>query len=353
MRLAVLHFDDGGRAVIDILRKYSMPGLNEEIDCDELFAEMASRVRECGQVPGGAGFCFSYTAEIMPGGDGKILALSKEIRIAGAEGRMIGEGINAALVEQGASPKRFTVLNDTVAAMLCGIGCGEKEYDGYIGFVLGTGMNSCYMESVSEIAGVGGAGSMAVNLESGCYSGFPQGDFDRELDAASRNPGDHLAEKMLSGAYLGEIVTRLMRGAAEEGLFSTRVREKLDRSCEYTTADISDFLDGKGELTAVFESAEDRETLLAVVDDCLERAARIITVNLAAILTKMDRGRDPAHPVCVAAEGTTFRRTELLHRKVEKYMRTYLRDRLGFYCEIVETGNAALIGAAVAALLNK
>ena len=119
---------------------------------------------------------------------------------------------------------RFTVLNDTVATMLCGIGYNNRPYSGYIGFILGTGTNTCYIESLSEIAKIGGGeGNMAVNLESGCYSGFPRGDYDRELDAASQNPGDHLMEKMISGAYLGELVTRTVRGAVREGLFSEQL----------------------------------------------------------------------------------------------------------------------------------
>ena len=61
---------------------------------------------------------------------------------------------------------------------------------------------------------------MLVNLESGCFDGWPQGDYDRELDANTNNPRDHLLEKMTSGAYLGELCRLTLRGAARDGLFS-------------------------------------------------------------------------------------------------------------------------------------
>ena len=89
---------------------------------------------------------------------------------------------------------------------------------------------------------------MVVNMESGCYDGFPRGDYDRELDAASQNPGDHLTEKMISGAYLGELITRIMRGAVCDGLFSEYVTAAYDMSRVYSMIEISDFIKGSGAL---------------------------------------------------------------------------------------------------------
>ena len=352
-RIAEVHFDDLGAPVVDGFQKYPMPGTQGEINCDAFFDSLAGYILPYRNISDRVGFCFSFPTEILPNRDGRILAFSKEVTIPDANGRLLGEGVNAALAARGAAPMRFTVLNDTVATMLCGIGYNNRPYSGYIGFILGTGTNTCYIESLSEIAKIGGGeGNMAVNLESGCYSGFPRGDYDRELDAASQNPGDHLMEKMISGAYLGELVTRTVRGAVREGLFSEQLTAAYDMARVFSMIEISDFIAGKGALAQLFAAPDDHTTLFELIDDCFERAARIIAANFAAIMTQTGKGHDPEHPVCFVAEGTTFYKAPLLRPKLAYYLDTFLRGELGFACEIVKADDATLIGSAVAALLN-
>lgn len=352
-RIAAVHFDDLGSPVVEGFQKFPMPGTQGEITCDAFFDALAGFILEYADVSERVGFCFSFPTEILPNRDGRILAFSKEVSIPDAGGRLIGEGINAALAARGAAPKQFIVLNDTVATMLCGIGYENREYAGTIGFILGTGTNTCYLENMAEIPKIGGGtGTMAVNLESGCYSGFPRGDYDSELDAASQNPGDHLTEKMISGAYLGELITRTVRGAVREGLFSERLTAAYDMERVYNMIEISDFVEGKGVLAQLFAAPDDHAVLFALVEDCFDRAARITAVNFAAILTQTGRGHDPAHPVCIVAEGTTFYKAPLFRPKLEQYLDTFLRGELGFYCEIVKADDATLIGSAVAALIN-
>ncbi len=352
-RIAVVHFDDLGAPVVEGFQKYPMPGTQGEISCDAFFDRLAGYILQYENIGDRVGFCFSFPTEILPNRDGRILAFSKEVTVPDAAGRLIGEGVNAALAARGAAPMRFTVLNDTVATMLCGVGYKNRAYGGYIGFILGTGTNTCYIEAVDEILKIGGgAGKMAVNLESGCYSGFPRGDYDRELDAASQNPGDHLMEKMISGAYLGELITRTVRGAVREGLFSERLTAAYDMARVYHMAEISDFVAGTGPLAQLFAAPDDHATLYELIDSCFDRAARIVAVNFAAIMTQTGEGHDAAHPVCIVAEGTTFYKAPLFRPKLEYYLETFLRGELGFHYEIVQADDATLIGSAVAALLN-
>ena len=352
-RIAGVHFDDLGAPVVEGFAKYPMPGTQGELSCDAFFDCLAGYILEYRDISERVGFCFSFPTEILPNRDGRILTFAKEVKIPDAAGRLIGEGINAALAARGASPKQFTILNDTVATMLCGIGYQDRPFGGTIGFILGTGTNTCYVESVSEIRKIGGGeGRMAVNLESGCYDGFPRGDYDRELDAASQNPNDHLTEKMIAGAYLGELITRMTRGAVKEGLFSEQVTAAYDFSRVYNMMEISDFIEGSGVLARLFATPDDHAAFYELVADCFDRAARIVTANFAAIMTQTGEGHDPAHPVCIVAEGTTFEKSALFRAKLEQYLETFLRGELGFHCEIVEAEDATLIGSAIAALLN-
>lgn len=353
-RIAAVTFWKDGGVQVEGFRKAPMPGTSGAISCDAFFDCIAEFIRDYADRSDRVGFCFSFPTEILPNRDGRILGFAKEVQVPDGAGRLIGEGVNAALARIGLPPKTFSILNDTVAAMLCGIGDADREYDGFIGFILGTGTNTCYLEQRSEIGKIGGGeGTMAVNMESGCYSGFPQGDFDRALDAASQNPGDHLTEKMLGGVYLGELISRALHAAAAEGLFSEAVQNTLPEDRVFTMPEISDFLLGEGPLAALCAEASDREVLTALIENFMDRAARITAVTFAAILTKTGQGRDPAHPVSVLAEGTTFYKAPFFRAYLDRYLREFLTDKLGFHCEIRQAEDATLIGTAVAALCRE
>ena len=353
-RIAAVTFEQDGGVRVEGFRRMPMPGTSGAISCDAFFDCIAEVIRDYAERSDRVGFCFSFPTEILPNRDGRILGFAKEVQVPDAAGRLIGEGVNAALARMGIAPKSFSILNDTVAAMLCGIGDADRDYDGYIGFILGTGTNTCYLERRSEIGKIGGGeGSMAVNMESGCYSGFPQGDFDRALDAASQNPGDHLAEKMLGGVYLGELISRALHAAAAEGLFSEAVREALPKDRVYTMPEISDFLLGEGPLSLLCKEAADRAVLTALVENFMDRAARITAVTFAAILKKTGQGKNPARPVSILAEGTTFYKAPFFRAYLDRYLREFLAGELGYHCEIRQAEDATLIGTAVAALCRE
>ena len=92
--------------------------------------------------------------------------------------------------------------------------------------------------------------------------------------------------------------------------------------------------------------------LYYLIDGVIERAAKFVAVNLAAIMQKTGKGKNPLKPVCITAEGTTFYKSKLFRDKLNYYVRTYLNDELNIYCEFVKAENATLIGTAIAGLLN-
>ena len=220
-RVAVVAFGPTGEPSIEYLDKRPMPGSRGKLTLAEFFSAVVDALLPVADASDTVGFCFSFPAEILPNKEGKILCFNKEIQIEGAEGALLGEGINAELLRRGLAPKRFALLNDTVATLLCGMSGDVSRNDGYVGYILGTGTNTAYMEHGSAIEKLGSpAGEMIINMESGGYDGFAQGRFDRELDEASEVPGDHKMEKMISGAYQGDLIFRTVRGAVNEGLFS-------------------------------------------------------------------------------------------------------------------------------------
>ncbi len=348
LRAAVVYFDGEGRPVVEYQSKQPMPGTQGTLDRDEFFAAIADAIEPIADASDTVGFCFSFVMDVLPDRDARIVAFSKELRVTGAEGAVIGASLNRELVRRGHGPKHFALLNDTVAALLSGV-TGTREYDGHIGFILGTGTNCCYAERGERIEKLPGTtGSMVINMESGIYSGFARGRFDRELDEGSKMPGDHLTEKMLSGAYLGDLVFRTVRGACDAGLFSADFAARLKDHKSFETAELGTFAEGaENALTA--GNKTDVETLRAIVTDAYDRAARILAVTFTAILTHTDTGRSPDTPCCVTAEGSTYHKTPLLQKRLAHYLDAWTAGVHGRHCTIVRCDDATVIGAAVAA----
>ena len=121
----------------------------------------------------------------------------------------------------------------------------------------------------------------------------------------------------------------------------------------FSMIEISDFIAGKRRVGAAVCRPDDHTTLFELIDDCFERAARIIAANFAAIMTQTGKGHDPEHPVCIVARvARLFIRHRFCVQSLPYYLDTFLRGELGFACEIVKADDATLIGSAVAALLN-
>ena len=362
-RVATVTFRGSGEAEITDFKVYPMPGIAAQVGKEEFFGTMAGYVRDIVGKSPNVGFCFSYPIEMFPSKDGRALYFSKEIKAPEAAGQMIGENMGQALGRLGVpQQKHFVLLNDTVATLLAGRAeASGRRFDTYIGFILGTGTNTSYVEQNSNITKAKDLDldmSQIVNVESGGFGKAPRGKIDKAFDAASVSPGVNTFEKMISGAYLGPLCLTTAMAAARTGLFSEEAAARLAGVETVITKDISNFLSrpesGDDPLSAALTDApqEDVIALYHLVDALVERAAKLTAINLSSAALKSGRGRNPCRPVCIVAEGTTFYRLKSLRQKVEFYLKQYLVDKKHVYYEIVNVDNATLIGAAIAGLTN-
>ncbi|MDR2654805.1 MAG: hexokinase [Oscillospiraceae bacterium] len=366
-RIATVTFDERKKAVINDFKVFPMLGTNlkpnEEVSADEFFNTIADELLPLigKSNTDSIGFCFSYPTEILPNKDGKLIRFTKEIDIKGLPGLEIGAGINAALRKKGVEKdKRFVLLNDTVASMIAGISASSRRtFSDYIGFILGTGTNTSYIEKSEKISKIDSAGlpeKMGINIEAGGFLKVPSGDIDKFFDAATVTPGQSIYEKMISGAYLGTLIYHVINFAIREGLFSADFADKFSHIRDITMRSVDEFCtypDGDNLLAAFVEGNEDdRLTLYYLLDAVFERTAKLVAVNIASVMLKTGSGSDPTRPVCVVAEGTTFYKSKLLRPKLDYYSKIYINDRLGLWFEFQKLDNATLIGTAAAALLN-
>ena len=349
-RTALLRFEDEGYS-LEGLKKQPMPGIAQPCTWDEFISFVADNVEPFVDKTDVIGFCFSYSAEITPDMDGKVNRIDKEVVVKGCEGKLVGASLSKELERRGYPGKRVVVLNDTVAVLLGGASTIDKNaYSGFVGQVSGTGTNTCATVAYSDIEKLRlrGEGSMIINLESGQYNGFPRGDFDLQLDAASQNPGEKQMEKLTAGVYLGQLCRLMLLAAADEGLLSQEGSANVRALGSIDSAVIDAWASGEGyENIGVNEQDQElaREFALAL----FERSARCMCTNLVSLAMLMDAGREK--PVCVLAEGSLVQRGRHYRPVLEKLLRE-CGNTLGIRIELRVGNDTTQPGSAAAALLN-
>lgn len=357
LRVGLSTFTEAGVQVSDTTVG-PMPGTLKPLQREEYLQELADKVAPLAEQADKLGFCFSFPAEITPDMDGICQGFNKEISVANDKGMHVCAELCSTLAKRGVKVPSYALINDTVAALLGGYGVvGPEAYDGFIGFILGTGVNCCYTEQnedILKLPGLPAGGNMVINVESAGFDAFPMGDYDRAYDNRSAIPGDHLYEKKVSGAYFGETAIETVKGAAAEGLFSDEMTAAIPAAFE--TKDILTFLAAPcaaGVIGDLCHTETDREVLYTILEDLMDRAAKMVSINLTAVLIQGDMGRSPLRPGCIVAEGSTFLKGEVYQQRIRRYMDLYAREWNGRHFRFISVDQANMQGAAVAALLKQ
>lgn len=140
------------------------------------------------------GHTFSFAVKQEMIGDAKLVAWAKEMAATGMEGKYVNACLRDALVKRGLTKiQPVALVNDTTAVLLA---AAYQHTPSNVGVICGTGFNICYYEPTRE---------MILCLEAGNYDGAIASRWDQAVDRESLKPGNHLLEKMVSGAYLSEI----------------------------------------------------------------------------------------------------------------------------------------------------
>lgn len=346
--------------LVEDLEVYPMPGADKVISKDEFFKTVVEYILPIIDKSNKIGFCFSYPVQILSNTDGKVLSLTKELKITDIECTILGETLNHYIHQSGYNGhKKVAILNDTTAVLLSGMGVSQSyKYDTFIGLILGTGTNTCYMERKKNVLKdellVKNEGHTLINIESGGYSPLFRGIIDDRLNQKSKDPGKQQFEKMISGAYQGPLVFETLISAAEDGLLTKNILEGVS---SISSKDVSHFLlnpfsndNELGQVVNEYGTDEDRIKIYFVIDGLIERGAMMLTMNIKGILEKTGRGKNPCEPVCLTIDGSTFYGSPVFQNKFDYYIKTYLEHK-GFYIRRKKVENGTLIGAAMAALM--
>jgi hexokinase len=356
-RAALISFGANGKIETGKISNYRMPGLDKEVSADEFFRSIADYIMPMAEKTQRIGFCFSYPTEILPDRDGILIQFCKEVKAPGVVGRRIGNNLLRTL---GTPDKQIVLLNDTVATLLAGKSASvNKKYDSYIGYILGTGTNTCYIEynrNILKNSSLDQARSQIINIESGNFGKAPRTDLDVLFDSTTIDPGKYTFEKMFSGGYFGGLCLCVLKTAASEGVFTAESAALIRHVTDLSSNDANGFFDDKknddNTLKKCFPGKQDAEKCEFIINTIIDRAAKLVAANLAAVILKTGKGKSQERPILITVEGTVFYKLHEFRPRFESYLSNYLNgDKKRFY-EFIEVPQSSLIGASLAALIN-
>ncbi|XP_071401243.1 hexokinase HKDC1 [Centroberyx affinis] len=287
------------------------------------------------------GFTFSFPCQQTALDQGLLVNWSKNYRARGLQGKDVVQALRQAINRTGGMDVEVLALvNDTVGTMMT---CGFDDQRCEVGLIIGTGTNACYMEELRHIDLVeGDEGRMCVNTEWGAFGDDGAlndyiTEFDKEIDAASTNPGKQLFEKLVSGLYLGELVRLVVLKMAKLGLlFDGNVSDALRTKGKINTAHVAAMEQYKDGLRNTRDILLDLD-LTPSPDDCIAvqhvctvvsfRSSNLVAAGLAAILSRIRQNRKlKTLRITVGVDGTVYRTHPQYAKRLHKVVRRLVPD---------------------------
>ena len=346
---------------IEDKKNQPMPGAKSDVSEDDFYAAFAAELKRV--APKATvkkyGWCFSYNCDATPELDAKLNCWTKGIRAPEIVGQYVGKELLKRLGDG-----EIAIVNDTVATLLAAKATeGNKTYSSYLGFILGTGTNTAYVEknvNIVKLSGLDPEGSMIINAESGSFDKLKQSAFDAAMDAKTCDAGHNVFEKMIAGGYLGGVGIEVYKHAAKEGMFSAKAASAIGGLGALETMDFDNFCasfrkEGRvNPLDEIFADADDAKMARRLGVPVFERAAVLTAIHLAAFCIKSGDGAEPSAPIAINADGSTYYKTraipfaETVRRELDDML---VRRRNIHYCITPQVEDAPMVGAAIAAML--
>ena len=325
-----IHPNNGWKKDMSVMKS---PGYTRE----ELFKELADMIvgiKRDEEMP--IGYCFSYPAESIPGGDARLLRWTKGVDIKEMIGQLVGKPLLDYLNEH--SKIRFTgikVLNDTIASLFAGL--TDNSYNAYIGLIVGTGTNMATFIPADKITKLNPADNMKglipVNLESGNFHPPFLTAVDDTVDAISGSLGIQRFEKAVSGMYLGDIL-----------------------KATFPLDEFEDKFDAQ-KLTAIMNYPDiHKDVYVQVAHWIYNRSAQLIAASLAGLIRLLKSYDKDLRKICLVAEGSLFWSENRKDKNYSTLVMEKLRELLDesalgdIEVHINNMKNANLIGTGIAAL---
>ncbi|ORZ25173.1 hypothetical protein BCR42DRAFT_485382 [Absidia repens] len=320
------------------------------------------------------GVCWSFPVDQTDINRGTILRMGKGFTLQDTEGQDLASMFHKAFERKGLNVKVSAILNDTVGTLVAHAYSNPRSR---IGLIFATGVNAAYPEKVENIIKLDKdvrdkypAGTeMLLNTEIdifGTEAYLPLNDFDLAMDKSHNQPKFQLYEKMMSGAYLGEL-TRLvaMNFIKNNALFHGQVPEGFDEAWSFPTMYMSAL---ERDVTASrqvslekilgkyhFEqtpSLQDIAILTRICRIVSTRSAQLCSCAIAALIQQQGLITKSDADIVVGMNGSTYEfypfMEERVHRALREWFGVEISDRIRL--EIAHEGGS--VGGALIAMLS-
>lgn len=353
LRVILIRLDGNGK--FEVLKKVAKPLVVEgkynficaDAKAEELFDFIADMIEEA--VDGNRdkkyslGHTFSFPSSQTNIYNARLIIWTKEFATQGVEGEVVNDLLKDALKRKNLTNVEPTaVINDTVAVLLAAAyKCGNTN----IGSIYATGQNNCYYETYTGI----GKPAMVINMESGGFNKLAINKYDYKLDQESEKPYEQRLEKMVSGRYMGELLSYCLDDAWKVGKIA------------FTSIDISTILaDNSDNLSKVVALLTEKTNEEITTDDAIwvkalaetiaARSARIVVATYCGILWHLYKnGGVPKQ--FIAVDGSVYEKMPTIKENMQKAIYEIMGDDADKLELILENGGSAL-GAALAAAME-
>ncbi len=368
-RVISVELDGKGGSSVSAINKYVIDKQYMEGTGEQLFDFIANGIKsfmEGNRIPYDKSlelaFTFSFPVEQTNIAAGKLLTWTKGFTASGVVGEDIVVLLNEALKRIGIKNLKVAALvNDTVGTLVA------KSYNDPscdIGVILGTGTNACYPEKMVNIKkwrGMSPKETMIINVEWGNFYKLPITVYDKEVDAASPNPGFQKLEKMVSGMFLGEILRVLIRDLIKRDLIfqDESAVKAFSRHSSLKTKNMdlieSDTSDNLGDVEAFLAKAgiknitlESKKLLKHVSKLISSRSAKLAAISIAAVVLWMDPELKNKH--IIGIDGSLFEKSPGYKEMMEDVFKSlFKKNAKNIILEQSKDGSG--VGAAIIAAI--
>ncbi|KAJ3475017.1 hypothetical protein NLI96_g12110 [Meripilus lineatus] len=397
LRVCLVNLSGGGKFEIT-QSKYRLTEEQKQEDGQKLFDFCAECLRtfidanvETGLIQKATvlplGFTFSYPCSQERIDHGILIRWTKGFGSPNTEGHNVVEMFRESLAKHSVPAEVVALTCDTTGTL---IASHYVNIDTKIACIFGTGCNAAYMERVADIPKISHLkidpeAQMAINCEWGAFDSFehehlPRTKYDIIIDEASNKPGEQafevpaphpqtnqahsflvVAQKLISGRYLGEILRLIICELIDEGVvFLGQNTYKIEIPYSFDTAFLSlmesdptdELLMVIGIFTYFFAletTLAERQFFRALAKLVGKRAARLSSCGIAAIVKKMgylERG------CAVGADGSLYNKYPGFPDRIHEG----LQDIFGIQGKKIVTYHAedgSGIGSAIVAAMTK
>ncbi len=286
------------------------------------------------------GHTFSFPSVQTDIYNARLQVWTKEFAIPGVEGEVVNDMLQAAFDRNGLENiKVVAVINDTVAELLT---AGYQYPDTNIGCIYATGSNNCYMERTADV----NRPAAIINMESGNFNKLAPNKWDNIMDAESEKPGRQRLEKMVSGRYMGmllSIVVQNLLKLEQRPDFSAIDMSGIMADTSATAADAAKVISAQVGNLEPGEAAYIRDVTEAIA----ARSARLVASCFAGILWHVS-GSGKIAEQHIAIDGSVYEHMPHIKENIQKALYEILEDEAAVVTPMLLKDGSGL-GAAIAA----